>query len=58
MKILLILGIIGLVFSIKNILLLIRCKNAPTETYSKDIPEYMKQEINNRNKARILPIDY
>jgi len=58
MTILLVLGIMGLVFSVKHVLILIRCKNAPTETYSKAIPEHMKQEINNRNLNRVLPINY
>jgi len=51
---LLIVGFIGLVFSLRMLRFLRRIKNISLETYSNNIPTQLKQEIDARNRQRIF----
>lgn len=44
------------IFCIKLLLFIRRCKGVTLETYSNNIPEYMKDEIAARNIQRLLSL--
>ena len=44
------------IFCIKLLFFIRRCKHATFETYSNDMPEHIKNEIDDRNTQRILSL--
>jgi len=51
--ILLILGMFLVLFSIRFLCFLLKVEKISLETYSKDVPDYIKYKIDSRNKQRI-----